>query len=341
MALLPPPAPPPPGTGGTLRPGTAPFGRLLGLGLGAILRLVWAVPLQAGVAWLGRAVAWTPVVIAFGLARTALERGQDPLGALARAVGTPGVILPAAGLAVTLGLLAVAVQSALWAGLAGSLAGAARRHGKPPSLAAFASSLGERFPRFLALGAAVAVGALAWFGACWSLLLAGAKLYLDAAGEGRGGPVAAVALALGGALYLLGTPLLGFLVRLAAARLATGTRSALAALHEAAGQFFRRPFTLAGGALLLRFTAGFAAATVAAPSALIPPEPLVVLALALLIEAASDLVSALGLLAEWSFLVTAAVDDREGLPPLLPRPAPMTALRPGAFPPAPPPGRIP
>jgi hypothetical protein len=316
------PIPPNPRTGGTLRPGTAGFGRLLGLGLGATFRLAWAVPLQAAVVWLGRAVAWTPVVFAVGLARTALERGEDPLGAVARALGDPGVTLPAVGLAATLGILALALQAALWAGLAGSLAEAARRQGRPPLLGTFASSLGERFPRFLALGAAVAVAAVAWFGACASLLLAGAKLYLEATGAGRGGTAAAAALALGGALYLLGTPLLGLLARLAVARLATGTRSALAALHEAAGQFPRRPFTLAGGALLLRLGAGLVAALFASPAAVLPPVPLALLAARLLFEAAGDLVSAFGRLAEWSFLVAAAVDDREGLPPPLPRPRP-------------------
>jgi hypothetical protein len=277
------------------------------------------VPLQAGVIWLGRAVAWAPAAIAFGIARHAVERHADPLAAVARAATEPGVLLPTAGLAATLALLSAAVETALFAGLSGPLADAARRHGRPPPLGAFPAALAENFGRYLALGVAVAVGAVAWFGATFSLLLAAAKLYLDAADRGRGGAPAAAALALGGALFLIGTPLFGLVARLAAARIATGTRSALAGIHEACGQLLRRPFALVGGVLVLRVVAGIAAAIISGPASLLPPAPLPLLVVRLAFEGAADLVAAFGLLAELAFLVAAAVDDREGLPPPAPR----------------------
>ena len=304
---------PPGGPSGGPPPPVGP-GRLLALGLGTALRLVWAVPLQAAVLWLVRAVAWTPAVVAFGIARDAVERELDPLAAVARAATEPSVLLPTAGLALTLGLLAAAVQTALWAGLSGSLAGAVRNRGRPPPPRVFAAALAASFPRFLALGAAVATFAVAWFGAVFSLLLSAAKLYLDALDAGRGGAPAAAAAALGIALYLVGTPILDLVARLAAARLATGTGSALAAIHEACGQLLRRPFALGGGVLAIRLGAFLLAGILAAPASLLPPAPLPLLVARLAVEGAADLVLAFGLLAELAFLVAAAVDDREGLP---------------------------
>jgi hypothetical protein len=71
--------------------------------------------------------------------------------------------------------------------------------------------------------------------------------------------------------------------------------------------------------LVLRVVAGIAAAIISGPASLLPPAPLPLLVVRLAFEGAADLVAAFGLLAELAFLVAAAVDDREGLPPPAPR----------------------
>jgi hypothetical protein len=237
----------------------------LGLGLRALLREPWLVPVGAVVAGVRRAAVWPALAVLWiVLSRAALgalaERPLDPAApfeAAMAALRAPRLVALVAGLWLAGALLAAALRVAWLAGalptLGGAMAGAA---GTPR----FARGVAFGFPAVLATAALAlaAETAAALFSA--TLVLAALRVTAHAAGAG-GGAALAAAVALAGAVAAAVPVAVGAVSDAAVARAALRLEGPGRAFAASTRRFLARPgtFVLAALALGLAAAAGPAA----------------------------------------------------------------------------------
>jgi peptide/nickel transport system permease protein len=276
----------------------------MGLGMRALLREGWLVPVGAVVAatrrallWPAWAVLWTVLLRAAvrALQANPLDRDGPIEGALA-ALGSPRLLGLFAGLWLSGTLLGAALRVAWLSGALPTLGGAMAGAPGPR----FAAGVAGGFPRVLAAAAlafAADVGA-ALFG--WTLGLAALGVTVEVAGRGGGGLLAgAVALAL--TLAVAVPVALGALGDAAVARAALRAEGPGTAFAASARRFLARPGAFVLGALAFALAAAIGPASIETlagaatgfargvdPVVLLGPN-LVVAVLGLLVAAALDL----------------------------------------------------
>ncbi len=275
----------------------------IGLGLRALRREPWLLPVGAVVAAARRAAGWPALAVAaIVVARAALgalaERPLEPgaaLDAALSALRAPRLLALVAGLWLAGALLAAALRVAWLAGALPTLGGAMAGAGRAPR---FAAGVAFGFPAVLATAALafVAETAAALFSA--TLALAALRVAVQAAG---GGAALAAAVALAATAAVAVPVAVGAVTDAAVARAAVLLEAPGRAFAAATRRFLARPgtFVLAALAFAVASAAGPAAVEAAggiatgfaadAPAVLRAGPHLLVAAAALLAAAALDL----------------------------------------------------